>query len=104
MQTLLQAAQAYMNVLADTATLELNRNNVEVLEEQLRQTRDRFNVGEVTPHRRGPGRGAARRGPGPGQPGRGEPAHQHRDLRQVIGVEPRQLAPAARSTASSPAP
>ena len=37
-----------MSVLSDTANLELRRNNVEVLEEQLRQTRDRFNVGEVT--------------------------------------------------------
>jgi outer membrane protein len=34
--TLFNAAQAYMNVLANTASLELNRNNVEVLEEQLR--------------------------------------------------------------------
>jgi outer membrane protein len=41
-------AQAYMNVLRDTATLNLQRSNVDVLEEQLRQTRDRFNVGEVT--------------------------------------------------------
>ena len=37
-----------MNVLRDTAILDLQRNNVEVIEEQLRQTRDRFNVGEVT--------------------------------------------------------
>ena len=37
-----------MNVLRDTAILNLQRNNVEVIEEQLRQTRDRFNVGEVT--------------------------------------------------------
>jgi outer membrane protein len=37
-----------MNVLRDSAILELNRRNVEVLEEQLRQTRDRFTVGEVT--------------------------------------------------------
>jgi outer membrane protein len=35
-------------VLRDTATLNLQRSNVDVLEEQLRQTRDRFNVGEVT--------------------------------------------------------
>ncbi len=41
-------ATAYMNVLRDTAVLELRRNNITVLEEQLRQTRDRFNVGEVT--------------------------------------------------------
>jgi outer membrane protein len=45
---LLNAATAYMNLLRDTAILELQRRNVEVLQEQLRQTRDRFNVGEVT--------------------------------------------------------
>jgi outer membrane protein len=45
---LLDTATQYMNVLRDTAILDLQRRNVEVLEEQLRQTRDRFNVGEVT--------------------------------------------------------
>ncbi|MDI3471429.1 MAG: Type I secretion outer membrane protein, TolC family [Pseudolabrys sp.] len=46
--TLLNAATAYMNMLRDTAILDLQKRNVEVLQEQLRQTRDRFNVGEVT--------------------------------------------------------
>lgn len=46
--TLLSGATAYMNVLRDTATVNLQRNNLEVLQEQLRQTQDRFNVGEVT--------------------------------------------------------
>ncbi len=45
---LLEAATAYMNVLRDTAILDLQRRNVQVLQEQLKQTRDRFNVGEVT--------------------------------------------------------
>jgi len=45
---LMNAAQAYMDLLRDGALLELQRRNVEVLQEQLRQTRDRFNVGEVT--------------------------------------------------------
>ena len=45
---LLDAVTAYMNVLRDSATLDLQRRNVEVIQEQLRQTRDRFNVGEVT--------------------------------------------------------
>jgi outer membrane protein len=45
---LLDAAIQYMNVLRDTAILDLQRRNVEVLQEQLKQTRDRFNVGEVT--------------------------------------------------------
>lgn len=46
--TLLDAVVAYMNVVRDTAILDLRRNNVTVLTEQVRQTRDRFNVGEVT--------------------------------------------------------
>jgi outer membrane protein len=45
---LLNAATAYMDLLRDGALIELQRRNVEVLQEQLRQTRDRFNVGEVT--------------------------------------------------------
>ena len=47
-QVLLDAATAYMNLLRDAAILELNQSNVQVLTEQLKQTRDRFNVGEVT--------------------------------------------------------
>jgi len=46
--TLLTALTNYMNVMRDTATLNLNLSNVDVLKEQLRQTKDRFNVGEVT--------------------------------------------------------
>jgi outer membrane protein len=45
---LLNAATAYMNLLRDTAILSLQQSNVKVLQEQLRQVRDRFNVGEVT--------------------------------------------------------
>lgn len=45
---LLDAATSYMNVLRDTAILTLNRNNVEVLDEQLRQTRGRLQAGEIT--------------------------------------------------------
>jgi outer membrane protein len=45
---LLNAATAYMNVLQTAAILELNKSNVVVLQEQLRQSRNRFNVGEVT--------------------------------------------------------
>ncbi len=45
---LLDAVTAYMNLLRDGAILDLQKRNVEVIQEQLRQTRDRFNVGEVT--------------------------------------------------------
>ena len=45
---LLSAAVAYINLIRDIATLDLQRRNVEVLEEQLRQTSERFKAGEVT--------------------------------------------------------
>lgn len=45
---LLDAVTSYMNLLRDNAILDLQKRNVEVIQEQLRQTRDRFNVGEVT--------------------------------------------------------
>ncbi|MGE3149710.1 MAG: TolC family outer membrane protein [Pseudorhodoplanes sp.] len=45
---LLDAATVYMNLLQNTAILDLQKRNVEVIQEQLRQTRDRFAVGEVT--------------------------------------------------------
>ncbi|MEP7030481.1 MAG: TolC family outer membrane protein [Pseudolabrys sp.] len=45
---LLSAATAYMNMLRDTAILDLQHRNQEVLEEQLRQTRFRLQSGNVT--------------------------------------------------------
>lgn len=45
---LLSAATIYMDYLRDAAIVEVQRSNVRVLEETLRQVRDRFNVGEVT--------------------------------------------------------
>jgi len=46
---LLGAATVYMDYLRDAAILEVQRSNVRVLEQTLRQTRDRYNVGTVTP-------------------------------------------------------
>src|SRR5215475_10634156 len=45
---LLSAATIYMDYLRDSAILEVQKSNVRVLEQTLKQTRDRFNVGEVT--------------------------------------------------------
>jgi outer membrane protein len=44
----METVEAYMNVLRDTAILNLRSNNIEVLEEQQSQTVARFEVGEVT--------------------------------------------------------
>ncbi|HUC12222.1 MAG TPA: TolC family outer membrane protein [Stellaceae bacterium] len=41
-------AMAYLDVVRDQALLEVDRNNVQVLREQLEATQDRFRVGEVT--------------------------------------------------------
>src|SRR5262245_16763717 len=46
--TLLNAVTAYVDVVRDQAVVRLRQTNVDVLTEQLRQTKDRFNVGEVT--------------------------------------------------------
>jgi outer membrane protein len=44
----LEAVRAYEDVRRDEAVVELNRGNVRVLEEQLRASRDRFEVGDLT--------------------------------------------------------
>jgi outer membrane protein len=91
--TLFNGVTAYMNVLRDTAILSLQRNNVEVLEEQLRQTRDRFNVGEVT--RTDVAQAESRLAQGRSQVSAAESNLRASiaRFRQVVGVEPRQLAP-----------
>ncbi len=47
-QVLTDTVTAYMNVIRDTAVLDLNNNNVQVLERQLEASNDRFRVGEIT--------------------------------------------------------
>jgi outer membrane protein len=93
---LLNAATAYMNLLRDTAILDLQRRNVEVLQEQLRQTRDRFNVGEVT--RTDVAQSESRLAAGRSQVLSAEATYKASaaTYRQVIGVDPRNL------TAGSP--
>ena len=90
---LLNAVTAYMNLLRDTATLDLQRRNVEVLQEQLRQTRDRFNVGEVT--RTDVAQSESRLASGRSQVLSAEATYKASvaTYRQVIGVQPGKLAP-----------
>ena len=94
-QILLDAATAYMNVLRDTAILDLQRRNVEVLEEQLRQTRDRFNVGEVT--RTDVAQAESRLAAARSQALQAESnlVTSRAIFRRVIGIEPGKLSPGA---------
>lgn len=45
---LLQAAIAYLDVLQDEAIVQLQKNNEKLLKKELNETKERFNVGEVT--------------------------------------------------------
>jgi outer membrane protein len=92
---LLNAATAYMNVLQTSAILELNRSNVVVLQEQLRQSRDRFNVGEVT--KTDVAQAESRLAAGRSQLAAAESQWitAKAVYRQVIGVEPGKLTPGA---------
>ena len=47
-RVLLDAATAYVDVLLSQAIVDLTRNNEKVIGEQLKSTRERFDVGEVT--------------------------------------------------------
>jgi outer membrane protein len=92
-QVLLDAATAYMNLLRDQAILDLNRRNVEVLTEQLKQTRDRFNVGEVT--RTDVAQAESRLAAGRSQLLQAQSNYvtSQANYRRVIGVDPGRLNP-----------
>ncbi|HEY7297206.1 MAG TPA: TolC family outer membrane protein [Xanthobacteraceae bacterium] len=90
---LLSAATAYMNLLRDSAIVELQQSNVTVLELTLRQTRDRFIIGEVT--RTDVAQAESRLALGRSQLLAAEANYttSKAQYRQVIGVEPGRLAP-----------
>src|SRR6476620_8495541 len=99
---LLNAATAYMNLIRDAAILDLQRRNVEVLQEQLRQTRDRFTVGEVT--RTDVAQSESRLAAARAQMLTAESNYttSRSTYRQIIGVEPGTLAPASPVDSLSP--
>ena len=90
---LLNAATTYMDVLRDTANLEVQRSNVRVLEETLRQTRDRFNVGEVTKTDVAQPEAQLAAGQSAALAAESTLTTSKANFRQVIGVEPVNLAP-----------
>src|SRR5258708_2023736 len=101
---LLNAATAYMDLLRDTALLELHSRKVEVLQEQLRQTRDRFNVGEG---RRTDVRQAESRlsqGRATVLSAESQYARSRANYRQFIGVETGALHPASPAGPLAPPP
>ena len=90
---LLSAATIYMDYLRDSAIVEVQRSNVRVLEQTLKQTRDRFNVGEVT--RTDVAQSEAQLAAGRTQQLTAESnlTTTRSNFRRIIGNEPSQLAP-----------
>jgi outer membrane protein len=92
---LLNATTAYMNLLRDAGILELQRSNLEVLTEQLRQTNQRLQSGNVTAT--DVSQAEARLNVGRTQLFSAEAnyASSRAVYRQVIGLDPGRLAPAS---------
>jgi len=90
---LLSAATTYMDYLRDSAIVEVQKSNVRVLEQTLKQTKDRFNVGEVT--RTDVAQSEAQLAAGKTQQLTAESnlTTTRSKFRQVIGNEPVALAP-----------
>jgi outer membrane protein len=92
---LLSAATIYMDYLRDDATVEVQKSNVRVLEQTLKQTRDRFNVGEVT--RTDVAQSEAQLAAGKTQELASESnlTTTRANYRRIIGNEPQNLSPAS---------
>ena len=90
---LLNAATIYMDYLRDSAIVEVQKSNVRVLEQTLKQTQDRFNVGEVT--RTDVAQSEAQLAAGKTQLLAAEATltTTKANFRRIIGNEPDQLAP-----------
>src|SRR4051794_21552497 len=90
---LLSAATIYMDYLRDSAIVEVQKSNVRVLEQTLKQTRDRFNVGEVT--RTDVAQSEAQLAAGKTQLLAAEATltTTRANFRRIVGNEPNQLAP-----------
>jgi outer membrane protein len=90
---LLSAATIYMDYLRDAAIVEVQKSNTRVLEQTLKQTRDRFNVGEVT--RTDVAQSEAQLAAGKTQQLTAEAnlTTTRANFRRIIGNEPEQLAP-----------
>src|SRR5262249_49333444 len=90
---LLSAATIYMDYLRDSAIVEVNRSNVRVLEQTLKQTQDRFNVGEVTRTDVAQSQAQLAQGQTQLQTAISNQTTTAANYRKAIGVEPVALAP-----------
>jgi outer membrane protein len=92
---LLAAATIYMDYLRDAAILEVQRSNTRVLEETLRQTRDRYKVGLVTPTDVAQAEAQLAAAQSQQLTAESNLTTTRANFRRIIGNEPEQLAPAS---------
>ncbi len=90
---LLAAATIYMDYLRDAAIVEVQKSNVRVLEQTLKQTRDRFNVGEVTRTDVAQSEAQLAAGNTQLQAAQATLTTTRANFRRIIGNEPEALAP-----------
>ncbi len=92
--TLQNGATAYMNVLRDAAVVSLRKSNIAVLQEQLRVTRERAEIGEVTITDVAQAQAALARAQTELYTAQAALETSAANFRQIIGVEPKHLEPA----------
>jgi outer membrane protein len=92
---LLAAATVYMDYLRDAALLEVQRSNVHVLEQTLKQTRDRYAAGLVTPTDVAQSEAQLAAGRTQELAAEASLTTTRANFRRIIGNEPEQLAPAS---------
>jgi outer membrane protein len=90
---LLAAATVYMDYLRDAAILEVQRSNTKVLEQTLRQTRDRYGAGLVTPTDVAQSQAQLAAGRTQELAAEATLTTTRANFRRIIGDEPEQLAP-----------
>jgi outer membrane protein len=93
-QALQNGATAYMNVLRDTAVTLLRKNNISVLQEQLRVTRNRQHFGEVTTTDVAQAEAALAQAQSDHEAAQNALQNSIANYVQVVGEEPKRLEPA----------
>jgi outer membrane protein len=92
---LLSAAAAYMDVSRDTANLEVQQNNIRVLQRTLKDTRNRFNAGQVTATDVAQAEAQLAAGEASLHAAESTLMTTKANYRRIIGVDPANLAPAS---------
>jgi outer membrane protein len=92
-EALLKGATAYMDVFRDTAVLRLKKNNVAVLQHQLKVTQDRYEFGEVSMTDVAQAQAALAKAQSEQAMANGTLQKSIAAYQRIVGVEPKQLSP-----------